>query len=136
MNSLFSLIKNRINFWLLLPVLTLLGILSSMPWIDWDVFLPDAISKTLLTLPQPKTTMILLLLFLAISACYLLLFVSYTQKPKIKDYEFKSFGYYVHKQGGEHLCPKCLLTPPYIKAPFFVSQGVLMCSVCGKILTG
>jgi len=136
MNSLFSLIKNRINFWLLLPVLILLGILSSTLWIDWDVFLPDAISKSLLTLPQPKATIILLLLFLAISVCYLLLFASYTQKPKIKDYDFKPFGFYVHKKGGEHLCPKCLLTPPYIKAPLHISRGNLTCSVCGKVLTG
>ena len=137
MNGLLNLLKAYMPKWVAIPIVLLGAILIGMNyWPLEDHELPNNIKAIIQPFLTTKTLLTTMILFLSISICYILLCVTFYKKPNMKDYDFNSFGYYVHKKGGDHLCPKCLLTPPYIKAPFFVSQCVLKCSVCGKILTG
>jgi hypothetical protein len=131
MSSLFSLVKDRINFWLLLPGLILLCILSSMLWIDSDAFLSIQTLKNISKLPQPKITIILLLLFLAISACYLLLFLAYSKKPKIKDYDLiNPPGFLKHKKTGKYYCQPCLVNKHIESELSVISEKEFQCRVC------
>ena len=133
MSSLFSLLKNRIDFWLLLPTLLLLGIPVGMIAFDVDQYLPKQIKDILTILPQPKSTIILILLLLAILICYLLLFLSYNRKPKLKDYELiNPPGFYKHKKNGGYYCQKCLLKD-HIAVPLSpLSTDQFHCRLCDQ----
>ena len=133
MSSLFSLAKDRINFWLLLPGLILLLILPGMLLIDFRAILPVPITEMILSLHQPNTTLTLISLFLAISTCYLLLFLSYTHKPKLRDYELITPpGFYKHKKNGNYYCQKCLLKD-HIAVPLSaLSTEDFHCRLCDQ----
>lgn len=130
MNSLFSLVKNRINFWLLLPTVLLTAILTGMIMIDSDTFSQIQILKNISSLPQPKTMIISIALLLAILACYLLLFVAYTKKPNLKDYEIiNPPGFMKHKKGG-YYCQPCLIQRHIASELSTITEKEFVCRAC------
>jgi hypothetical protein len=133
MSSLFSLIKDRINFWLLLPGLILFSILTGMIAIDSDLFLSIQILKNLSTLPQPKTTIILISLLIAISAYYLFLFLAYSKKANLKDYELiNPPGFMKHKTKGGFYCQPCLIGKDIASELSTITKKEMICRICGE----
>jgi len=134
MSALFSLVKDRINFWLLLPIVFLLAILTGMIMIDSNTFSQIQILTKILNLPQPKATIILISLLLTISACYIFLFVAYTKKPNIKDYDLiNPPGFLKHRKTGKYYCQPCLLKN-HIASELspVVTENKLVCHCCDK----
>lgn len=135
MNYLFSLLKDRLSFWLLLPMLLLSSILSGMIFVDLDALLPTEISKNIKALPQPKTTVTLLLLAFAIALCYLLLFRTYSKKTNIKDYDLiNPPGILKHRGSGKYYCQRCLLkdhNPSELSLA--LTENNLVCHCCDKL---
>lgn len=131
MSALFSLVKDRINFWLLLPIIFLLAILTGMIMIDSNTFSQIQILTKISSLPQPKATIILISLLLAISACYVLLFVAYTKKPNIKDYDLiNPPGFLKHKGTGKYYCQPCLQTRHIASELSVVKKDEMFCRNC------
>lgn len=131
MNHLFSLLKSRLSFWLLLPMLILSSLLSGMIFVDLDALLPTEISKNIKALPQPKTTVTLLLLVFAISLCYLILFLTYNRKPNIKDYDLiNPPGFLKHSRTGKYYCQPCLQTRHIASELSVVKKDEMFCRNC------
>jgi len=99
--------------------------------IDLNEFVPNAISKNILSLSQPKTTIILLLLLLAISICYLLLFATYIKKPKLKHYEIiNPPGFMRHKKTGAYYCQPCLIQRHIASELSTIAEKEFVCRIC------
>ena len=126
-------IKNYIPKWIALPSTLLLLILIGMLTIPLDELIPSQIKSLLLTLPLLTITVTAILMLIAISFCYLLLYKEYFKKPNMKNYSFiDPPGYYSHKKTRGKFCQHCLLTEPYIESPLHTDINYLKCNVCNK----
>ncbi len=133
MGELINLIKTYTPKWVVIPPVMLSSILVGMNYLPLgDDQLPGQIKAIIQPLLTPKIMVTLILLFLAMAFCYILLCKEYYKKPNMRNYTYDSAGYYVDKKTKQHLCPRCLLTPPHTEAPLCITDCVLRCSVCGK----
>lgn len=128
---LFSLSKDRMSVWLWIPLLLLTSSLFDTPWNLLIQFLPTPIIDKIALLPQPKSTIILLLLLLSICLCYVLLFLSYAKKPRLKDFEHIIYpGIMKHKKSGKYYCQPCLLKDHIACDLSVVNKDELFCHCC------
>lgn len=109
LDRLFSLIENHISPWLAIPIGFLFAIPTSTLVFDLGSWLPKGILNMITILPQPKTNLTLILWLLSILSCYVLLYLTFSKKPKLKNYELDLYhGYYKHKNKSGFYCYKCL----------------------------
>lgn len=131
MKILFSLIKDRINFWLLLPIIALSTILTGMITVNLNHYIPNYAQGLPKILLQPKTTIILLLLWLATLTLYILLYYSLSKNPKLKDYvQIYPPGYMQHKITQKKCCQPCLIKHHRESELSPVNQHLLLCRCC------
>jgi hypothetical protein len=135
MKDILDLLKPYVGKWVTIPLALLLAIPTGMRYLPLGKDqLPTQIREMIEPYLTPRTLGTLVALLLGFFACYVLLYREHSQKPNIKNYTYNSAGYYVDSKTKRHLCPKCLLTPPYIKAPLSASYDRIMCTVCGKTI--
>ena len=126
-------IKTYTPKWIALPSTLLLLILIGMVTIPLDELIPSQVKSLLLTLPFLTITATAILMLIAMSFCYLLLYKEHFKKPNMKNYSFiDPPGYYSHKKHGGKFCQHCLLTEPYIESPLHIDVNYLKCNVCDK----
>lgn len=131
MSHLFSLLKDRINFWLLLVILIPIALLTSTVVFDLSFILPQDTQTKIISLPQPKSTIYLLLLLLSMYLCYLLLFLSYAKKPRLKDFDhIISPGIMKHKKSGKYYCQPCLVKDHITCELSVINKDELFCHCC------
>lgn len=119
---------------MLLPIVSLIAILSGMIALDANDLQKIETLRKLSDLSQPKATITLLLSFLAISACYLVLFVAYVKKPNIGHYDLiNPPGFLKDKKTGKYYCQKCLLINHVAsELSAVVTKDELICHCCDK----
>ncbi len=110
MKQIIDIIKPYISEWVSLPLIFLSIILSGTLFFDLGSILPPESITILTPIQLAKLVVTLSLLFLAMSFCYVLLYRTFSKRPRSKDYEHISPpGFYKHKITGEYFCKKCLL---------------------------
>ncbi len=133
MSHLLSLIKDRINFWVLLPILILIAIFTSTVVFDLSSILPQDTQNKIIALPQPKSTIFLSLLLLSMYLCYAWLFSTYIKKPRQNDYELiNPPGFLKNKKTGRYYCQKCLVEKHLESELSVISKEEFKCRVCNE----
>ena len=97
--------------WVALPLTLLLIILIGIPFLDFSV--------------------IIFLLFLAMSFCYMLLYRAFTKTPNLKDYELVNPpGFMKHRKTGRFYCHPCLFANHRASPLSVISEKEFQCRVC------
>ena len=130
MKNLFFLIKDRINFLLLLPILVLSSILAGIISVDLNHYIPNYAQGLPNILLQPKTTIALLLLWLATLTLYILYYYSSSKTPNLKNYtQINPPGFMKRKEDG-YFCQPCLIKNHLEIELSTISKNLLMCRSC------
>jgi hypothetical protein len=126
-------IRTYLPKWVALPLTLLLAILGGMFFVDFYHVLPSETSKLLNPIGTLKVAVISLLLFFAMSFCYILLYRAFTGKPNLRHYELiNPPGFMKNKETGRFYCHPCLFGKQTISPLSVISEKELKCRVCGE----
>jgi len=86
-----------------------------------------------LELPIYSIIITLLLLYISTLISFVILYISYTRKPKIKDFIFHSkSGFYEHKREHYFCCQKCLIKDGIESKLTDFSPREYWCRICNQ----
>jgi len=134
MKQIIDIIKPYISEWVVLPLALLLIILSGMLFFDLGQVLPSESTSLLTPTQLVKLVVIIFLLLLSMTFCYILLYRTFTKKPNIKDYDLiNPPGFLKHKKTGKYYCQPCLLKDHIAsELSSVVTEKHLVCHCCDK----
>jgi len=132
MKQIIDVIKPYISEWIWLPLILLSIILSGMLFFDLGSILPSESIRLLTPIQLAKLVVILSLLFLAMSFCYIFLYRTFSKKPKIGDYNpINPPGFLKHRRTGKYYCYRCLVKDHRVsELSIVLPENKLVCRCC------